>query len=313
MIAIRAIASYVPEGFEDNLAKLGKFSIDRTFLDRKIGVERVARKGKDEETSDMCVRAFRTLTKRHRVAAKNVDFMMVVTQTPDGFGLPQVSAIVHGKLGLPDECASFDLSLACSGYVYGLSVAKSFMEANGLKTGLLFTCDPYSKIIDPDDKNTALLFGDAATVTLLGEPRAGEAVWEPSGFLFTTHGRHVDAVHNKSGKFSMDGQAVVVFTMRTVPGQVRKVLDRAGLSVANVDLFVFHQGSKYIVDQLADRLGIPRDKAPIDIVRHGNTVSSSIPLMFERYLDKQSVRRAVFNGFGVGLSVGTCLVNRLNT
>ena len=96
-----------------------------------------------------------------------IDCLVVVTQNPDGDGLPHTSAIVHAKLNLKTSCAVFDISLGCSGYVYSLSIIKSFMESNSLKNGLLFTCDPYSKIIDINDKNTSMLFGDAATVTMM--------------------------------------------------------------------------------------------------------------------------------------------------
>lgn len=304
------IASYIPKGFESNFEKLDKFAIDKSFVENKIGVERVSRKADDEETSDMCLRAFEALREKVDIVNGDIDFVMVVTQNPDGHGLPQVSAILHQRLALIENCAAFDLSLACSGYVYGLSVAKSFMEANGLKNGLLFTCDPYSGMIDPDDKNTALLFGDAATVTLLAEPKSGEPAFRPIRFHFTTHGDYADAVHNKSRKFFMNGQAVYMFTMRKVPGHVNHVLESQGIGHDDVDLFIFHQGSKYIVDSLADRMGISRDKVPVDILYSGNTVSSSIPLMFERYMGSENINRVVLNGFGVGLSVGSCLLER---
>lgn len=313
MISIHAIASYIPEGFESNLDKLEKFAIDRAFIDDKIGVERVARRAEGEETSDMCVRAFEALREKVVDIVEDVDFLMVVTQNPDGHGLPQVSAIVHDKLGLSENCAAFDLALACSGYVYGLSVAKSFMEANGLKTGLLFTCDPYSGIIDPDDKNTALLFGDAATVTFLSQQRPGQAAFLPTRFHFTTHGNHANDVHNRSGAFYMNGQAVYMFAMRTVPGHVGRVLEQPGLALNDIDLFIFHQGSKFIVDSLADRMGVSRNRVPVDIRHHGNTVSSSIPLMFERHINRPDINRVVLNGFGVGLSVGSCLLERIDT
>ncbi len=119
------------------------------------------RKSPDQETSDLCVAAFQDLCAGRHIDVSKIDCIVVCTQNPDSDGIPHVSAIVHGKLGLSETCASFDISLGCSGYVYGLSLVSSFMEANDLRKGLFFTADPYSKIIDMNDKNTSLLLGTA--------------------------------------------------------------------------------------------------------------------------------------------------------
>ena len=230
MIAIRDIASYVPTAYQDNLEKLDEFGFDREFLEGKIGVMRVPRMADGEETSDMCVGAYEALLERRDLNIGDVDLISVCTQNPDGHGMPQTSAIVHAKLGARNACAAFDISLACSGYVYSLSMAISFMEANGLKKGLLFTADPYSKILDPKDRNTSLLFGDAATVTLLSAPEAGEDAWIPARYRFSTHSEYADRVHNRTGVFSMDGQAVVMFAMRVLPGEVDALLTDCGLA-----------------------------------------------------------------------------------
>jgi len=310
MIVIRAVASYLPDGFEDNAAKMEKFAIDRAFLDGKIGVERVTRKAPGEETSDMCVRAFEALRNKTGIDVNKVDLITVCTQNPDANGMPQTSAIVHAKLGAPTACASFDISLGCSGYVYSLSVAKALMEANWLKTGLLFTCDPYSKILDPTDRDTALLFGDAAAVTLLAEPEPGSQAWTATSFRFYTDGRHGDGVNNHGGIFHMDGRAVVMFSLRQVPGEVEGMLREHGLAKRDVDLFLFHQGSKYIVDKLRERLELSSDQVPIRLSGHGNTVSSSIPLLLEDCLERADTRRILCNGFGVGLSIATALLEK---
>ena len=310
MIAIRNIASYVPAGYQDNLEKLDEFGFGRDFLENKIGVMRAPRMAGGEDTSDMCVSAFEALLKRADINIGDVDFISVCTQNPDGHGMPQTSAIVHGKLGARNACAAFDISLACSGFVYSLSAATSFMEANGLAKGLLFTADPYSKILDAKDRNTSLLFGDAATVTLLSAPAAGETAWIPRRYRFSTYSEHADRVHNKTGLFSMDGQAVVMFAMRVLPGEVDALLSECGLAPDDVDLFVFHQGSKFIVESVARRMGLPDEKVPVHLAHVGNTVSSSIPLVLEQRLENPDVNRVLCNGFGVGLSVGSCILER---
>jgi 3-oxoacyl-[acyl-carrier-protein] synthase-3 len=308
MIGLLDIASYVPAGFESNLDKQARFGIDSAFLREKIGVERVARKAGDEDTSDLCARAFRTLQQKCGLDAGDIEAIIVCTQNPDGGGIPHTSAIVHAKIGAPEACAAFDIGLGCSGYVYSLSVACAFMQANGLRRGLLFTADPYSKIVDPEDKNTVLLFGDAATVTLLGP--APEARWIPRAFRFATRGSDGGALTNRSGKLQMNGRAVFTFSATAVPAQIRQLLASEQLSAEDVDLFVLHQGSKYIVDTLRERLDLPLAKVPVELALHGNSVSSTIPLVLESRLGIPGLKRLLLAGFGVGLSWASCLLER---
>lgn len=309
MIRIAAIGSYIPSGRESNHAKKEKFGLDHDFIVKKLGVEEVSRKASDEETSDLCVKAFADLEARLGQRIEAVDCLVVCTQNPDGAGLPHTSAIVHGKLGLPQVCACFDISLGCSGYVYSLSIMKSFMRDNGLSCGLLFTADPYSKIINPDDKSTVLLFGDAATATLLSDNSSGG--WAPGPFLFGTRGKDGGALANRDGVLHMNGQAVFNFSATEVPLQVKALLKNAEFSPEDIDLFLFHQGSKYIVDTLAKRLSLPAAKVPLNLSGQGNTISSSLPLLLQDRLGDIHLRRILLSGFGVGLSWASCLLARV--
>jgi len=311
MIVLQGIASYVPENCQSNLEKQELFGVDENFLINKVGVECRALKAKDEETSDMCVKAYRALEKKTRASLEDIECLIVCTQNPDGGGIPHTSAVVHGKLDAPQSCASFDISLGCSGYVYGLSIAASFMLANGMKKGLLFTADPYSKIIDPADKNTVLLFGDAASVTLLGEAtEESPMAWKPKGFRFASRGKDGQALHNTNGELFMNGRAIFNFAATVVPAQVEELLVSQGLTQADIDLFVFHQGSKYIIDTLRKRMHLPPEKVPSNLLRLGNTVSSSLPILLEEILEKRELRRILLSGFGVGLSWASCLLER---
>lgn len=308
MTYIAAIGSYIPAGRESNYSKKEKFGLDDDFIARKLGVEEVSRKASDEETSDLCIKAFANLEARLGQRIEAVDCLVVCTQNPDGAGLPHTSAIVHGKLGLPQLCACFDISLGCSGYVYSLSILKSFMRDNGLSCGLLFTADPYSKIIDPDDKNTVLLFGDAATATLLLDDSSGG--WVPGPFLFGTCGKDGGALANRNGILHMNGLSVFKFSATEVPLQVNALLKNAGLGPEDIDLFLFHQGSKFIVDELTKRLALPAVKVPLNLSGQGNTISSSLPLLLQDRLNDTHLHRILLSGFGVGLSWASCLLAR---
>ncbi len=297
-LGIEAIGSYIPVRRLSNTARKEKFGIDERFLEDKIGVTQVARMAPDEEASGMCAKAFGALRATTGLEPASIEAVVVVTQNPDA-NIPHVSAKVHGLLGLDQRCACFDVSLGCSGFVHALSIALAFMGANGLKRGLLFTADPYSKVIDEDDKNTSLIFGDGAAVALLSD----RPVLVPGKFSFGTMGADWAELCVRNGKLHMNGRAIFNFAARVVTDDVKSVLKLNNVGLESVDRFLFHQGSKYIVDTLAKRLSLPPGKVPFGIREYGNTVSSSIPILLQEELrDPRPERLILISGFGVGLS-----------
>jgi 3-oxoacyl-[acyl-carrier-protein] synthase-3 len=310
MIGIRAIASYLPSGRVSNVDRRDAAGKDEGFIRDKIGFEQLARRDAGQDTSDLCVAAFAALAERPGFDPAQVDCLVVCTQNPDAHGLPHTSAVVHRKLGLGQQVASFDISLGCSGYVYGLSLVTAFMAANGLRSGVLFTADPYSKILDPSDWDTELLFGDAASVTWLAE----QPVYRCRPALFGTDGSmgHSIMVAESGGQLRILGSNVFKFSMTAVPAQVQAYLAREQLTPSDIDLFLFHQGSRFIVDNLARKLGLPPEKAPFEAAQTGNTVSSSLPLMLEGRMEAP-LRRILLSGFGVGLSWATMLLESCAT
>lgn len=296
-VGLEAIGTYVPAGRLSNRERMAEFGVDEEFLTRKLGIERVARRAPGETTADLCVAAVRALQNKAGLEAERIEALVVVTQNPDA-RIPHTSAVVHGALGLPERCACFDVSLGCSGYVYGLSILSAFLGANGLRRGVLVTADPYSGILDPADRNTAMLFGDAATATLLSaRPR-----WRLGRFTFGTAGSHAGELAARDGVLRMNGRAIFTFSATTVPEDVRRLLAANGLEAAQVDRFVFHQASRYLVDTVGQRLGLDASRVAFDIHDWGNTVSSSIPLVLEGELERAENRVIVLSGFGVGLS-----------
>jgi 3-oxoacyl-[acyl-carrier-protein] synthase-3 len=304
-IRITHLASYVPPGRIDTRARGAAFDYGDDFLIGKLGTASLAVKEPDQQASDLCVLAARKL-EGQGVSLADIGAVIVCTQTPDGNGIPHTSAVVHAKLGLPDTCACFDISLGCSGYVYGLSVIRAFMQANGIKRGLFFTSDPYSQIVDPNDQATCLLFGDAASVTLLEADAPG---WELTDVIFGTQGKGGAAINNQAGPLAMNGRDVFNFAMLTVPKQIQTLLTRRELTLEQVDRVVLHQGSRYIVDKLRERLRLPLEKVPLHISDLGNTVSSAIPLTLEATLKDGQPQRILISGFGVGLSYATGLLD----
>jgi len=308
MIGIQAIGTYIPNGRVDNTLRMKQFDVDDAFLRDKTGMLRLAVKAENEETSDLCCQAFSDLLNKSQLQTAEVECIVVCTQNPDGSGIPHTSAIVHAKLGLPDTCAAFDISLGCSGFVYGLSVIQGFMQANGFRKGVLFTSDPYSKIIDEQDKNTALLFGDGATATLISD----SPVWSTGKFLFGSHGRESASIQTDKNtrKLSMNGRAVFTFSATVVPKNIIEMLAANNLTCKDIDCFALHQGSRYIVDTLRKKLELEEDKVPFVASDYGNTVSSSIPLILSDSDSK--FKRIVIAGFGVGLSWASTVLYKVN-
>jgi 3-oxoacyl-[acyl-carrier-protein] synthase-3 len=304
-LGIESIASYIPERRISNYDRKKQFGLDDSFIENKLGVKAVAVKGDDEETSDLCVRAYEALQNRVGVNRDAIDVIVVVTQNPDT-NIPHTSAIVQGKLGLPETCAAFDVSLGCSGFVYGLSIIQAFMQANGLSKGLLFTADPYSKIVDVNDKNTALLFGDAASVTLISD----KPEFTTGIFTFGTSGKEYKELISIKNKLYMNGRAVFNFTAKYVPRDILHLLEINQLDLHDISRFIFHQGSKYIVDTIAGRLGLNADRVVFNIYQYGNTVSSSIPIILEKEIMDDSNKYMVISGFGVGLSWSSAILKR---
>jgi 3-oxoacyl-[acyl-carrier-protein] synthase-3 len=308
-VGVRAIAAYVPEGRLDLLGAARSFDVNEEFLRNKTGYLRVARKRPEEETSDLAVAAIRKLLEQNPGVEQQLGLLVVVTQNPDGYGLPHCSAIVHGKLGLSDCVAAFDISLGCSGWVYGLSVAKAFMEANGIEHGLLVTADPYSKVLDPEDRNTMLLFGDAATATLLS--RHGFC-WSIGKFVFGTSGKQwMDLRVDEKRKLCMNGRAIFMFSVVRVPECLRQALEVNGVGVEAVDRVLLHQGSRYIVDTIGARMNLP-GKTVFNESDIGNTVSSSIPLLLTQAV-RETDSTVLVGGFGVGLSWAGTVLRRIST
>lgn len=306
MLGIEKIAYYIPEKRVSNFNRKEKFGIDEKFIQEKLGVEEIAIKSDSENTSDLCVSAYKKLKEKLSFDDQDIDVIIVVTQNPD-YSLPQTSAIVHGKLGLKDSCASFDISLGCSGFVYGLSIIQSFMTVNKMKKGLLFTADPYSKIVDPADKNTSLLFGDAAAVTLITQ----DPVFIAEDFIFGTSGVSYRDLICENNTLYMNGRGIANFAVKVVPKDILLLLERNNLAINDIDKYLIHQGSKFIVTALSKKIALDDSKVMYDIQSYGNTVSSSIPIMLEKIFDDKSIKLALASGFGVGLSWSNTLLKRV--
>ena len=262
----------------------------------------------DSETAlDLACRAARELIRDHP-AAQEADAILFCTQTPD-YVMPPNSALLHEYLGLPDKVFALDFTLACSGFVYGLAQAQGLIAARIASSILLVTADTYSQLIDPHDRGPRVLFGDGAAVTWITSGDRGLV-----DVAVATSGRDHRAfmVPKGSKVLHMDGMQVLGFVQSHVPAQVSELLARNGLSVEQVDLFVFHQASRLALDSLRRALRIPEGRMYSNLERVGNTVSASIPIALRDAVDEGRVgpgSRVVLCGFGVGMSWASAIVD----
>ncbi len=297
---------------------------------RHTGVHERRIAAADETALDLGERAATRLLDRLRVDPSEIDALIFCTETPDHI-MPPNSCLLQDRLGLRKTTAAFDFTLACSGFVYGLFLAHSLIAA-GMKSVLLVTGDTYSKLIYPDDRGTRTLFGDGAAATLIRagrsrigpfdlgtdgsrsgcfvvpaggarQPRSGET----ANVAIDRHGNRNTAEH-----IHMAGAEVLEFVKAEVPQSVHAVLARAEVTIADLDLVIFHQASQLSLDFLTRKLEIPAEKVFNNIALLGNTVSSSIPIAL-RDAEVQgrlnSRTRCLLVGFGVGVSWGACLVD----
>lgn len=277
----------------------------------------------DELTAvDLCTEAARRLLDRLGWAPESITGLIMVTQSPDHF-LPSSACVVHAKLGLPVECAAFDMGLGCSGYPYGLYIAATMLKAGGQQRILMLHGETPSRFVHPDDHATTLLFGDAGSATAL-EAVPASPDGEPASFGLFTDGSGADGLIIRGGAFRdrnpadprdlcvrMDGAGIFNFTIKRVPPLVNDTLAFAGLTVPDVDAYLFHQSNRFIMKHLMKKCGLPEDRVPFTIEDTGNCGGPSVAVTLTRCLAERGrdhPLRLMLLGYGVGLSWSSAVV-----
>jgi 3-oxoacyl-[acyl-carrier-protein] synthase-3 len=298
-------------------------------IEAKIGIRERHISAVGETSLDLAYQAGMLLLKD--IDKSKIDFLILCTQSPDYF-LPTSACVLQAKLGLNTACGAFDINLGCSGFIYGLAVAKGLISVGIANNVLLITAETYSKFIHPLDKGNRSIFGDGAAATLiesstesgLGNFSLGT---DGTGFdklIVKTGGmRYPDKVNPVSltdddGNFMsadnlfMNGSDIFNFTIDVVPDLVQEVLKANNLQMEDVNYFIFHQANKFILDYLRDYIEIPQEKFYLNLTNTGNTVSATIPIALADCIQNKIVKpgdKVMLIGFGVGLSWGGCLIN----
>lgn len=273
--------------------------VSSIFLKNKIGATSLPRFSDKDTVVNMCNKVTQKIN-INKIKNK-IKAIILCSQNPDYNGLPHNSSIIQNMLGLNDDVACFDISQGCAGYLYGLVASESFIKKN--QYALIFTCDPYSKIISNKDLNTDILFGDAVTVSVIKKHGLGKKLID---YEFYSYGAEYKAIINENG-LKMNGKKVMKFCTSIVPAKINNFLKKNNLNINSIDQFYFHQGSKFIVDQISNQLKIPRRSYPPIVKNIGNTVSSTLPILMKSYNFKEK-KNILICGFGVGLSISIGLI-----
>ena len=319
---IIAIEHYLPEITLSNKTLENQFpNWPAEKIVRKTGIEKRHLARENECASDLAEKAAIKLFKSGICTPQDIEFIVLCTQSPDYF-LPTTACLLQDRLGIKQEAGAFDFNLGCSGYIYGLSIAKGLIETHQVNNVLLITAETYSKYLDDNDVSTRTIFGDGATATYIeAEKEGNNSLIGP--FVFGTDGSGKDnlivkngaskhrADHSVADKLFMNGPAIFSFTIKTLPNAINQLLKKANMSIHDIDHFIFHQANEYILSHLRDKINIPSHKFYINLKNYGNTVSSSIPIALQEALSTGVVKkedRVMLVGFGVGYSWSACLI-----
>lgn len=313
------IGTYLPKKVLSNedLEYLG-WSTKKIFV--KTGISQRHVTIENETALDLAYQACEDLFSKYEINRKEVDYILYCTQSPD-YNLPNNVSILHKRLNLLNTVPTLEYNQGCSGYIYGLSLAKALINSNLASNILLVTTDTYTKYIDNQDRANKTIFGDGATATLFTKNETDKF----GEFIFGTDGNgSCNLCVNNSGlsreklttegfenRLFMNGSEIFNFTLEAVPISIEKVLEKNNIKFEEIDYFLFHQANDFMLEHLREKLNIPKEKFPKFIENTGNTVSSTIPFLINDLNEKQILKKGdklLLIGFGVGYSWGTTII-----
>ncbi len=319
-VQIVGVGSYVPDNIVTNADLREQYGFDPDWIEQRTGIFARRHAPAGVATSDICVEAAKRAIDNAGVKTEDIDLLIVGTFTPD-HTCPSTACIVQEKLGL--DVPAFDLAAACSGFVYSLATASQYVATGNSKLALVIGADLCSRVVNPTDKKVAPLFGDGGGAVLvsrgslnqglvcyqLGADGGGGPLLQcPAGG--TRQPATPQDIASGNQFLSMDGRNVFIWAVRVVEDTIKLVLEKAGLRIEDVSLFLLHQANARILDHAVEKLGIPREKVLMQLDRYGNTSAGSIPLVLDEAVRAGRIHSGdtvLMCGFGAGLTWGTAL------
>lgn len=309
-------AKYSPERIITNDELAQTLDTSDEWISKRTGIKQ--RHRIDEETNAvMATRVAEDLLAKTDTAPEEVDLIVVATMSPD-YQTPSVAAQVQGALKA-SRAMAFDISAACSGFVYGMSVVNQMLQSPNYHKALLIGSEALSRLLDWQDRSTAVLFGDSAAGVLVeNDPASSASLIAERLTTYGDLGEYLTAGNvaaltdsTQSYFFQMNGRKVYEFATNRVPESIRAVLQAAEIDARDVKYFLLHQANARIIKSVAKRLELPIEKFPINIADYGNTAAASEPLLLAELMQEHKIQRGdiiVFSGFGGGLTIGTNVI-----
>ncbi|PVE67988.1 beta-ketoacyl-ACP synthase III [Priestia megaterium] len=304
---VLGIGRYVPEKVVTNLDLEKVMDTSDEWIRTRTGIQERRIAADNEDTSDLAYKAAVEALHKANVEAEDIDMIIVATVTPDQ-PFPTVSCMLQEKLGAK-KAASYDVSAACAGFMYGMITAKQFIETNAYKHILVVGVEKLSKITDWEDRNTAVLFGDGAGAVVMGPVSEGRGILSFELGSDGTGGKHL--YQNELDHIVMNGREVFKFAVRQMGESAVNVIEKAGLTKEDVDFLVPHQANIRIMEAARQRLDLPEEKMSKTIQYYGNTSAASIPISIVHELEAGKIQDddlIVMVGFGGGLTWGAIAI-----
>jgi 3-oxoacyl-[acyl-carrier-protein] synthase-3 len=309
---IVSVGTDLPENIRDNSYYEKYLDTSDEWITQRTGIKtrHIWENAPDDAAAILGANACGKALKKADVLADSVDTVICATFTPDNFFPATATSIAH-KLGITGAFA-FDISAACSGFVYGLTVADSLIRSGQSKRVLLVGSEVISRTLDFNDRGTCLLFGDGAGAVLLEASEDGSGVLACENY---TNGKHGDSLSlpawGDKRTLSMNGREVFKQAVRLMPKQVNLALEKCGLTTDDLDLLIPHQANIRIIEKVGEKLGIPNEKVVINVDKFGNTSSATIPIALEEAIETGRLKRGdlfAITALGGGITAGAAVI-----
>lgn len=322
--SLKSIGAYAPETILSNFDLEKMVDTTDEWIEKRTGIKERRIAKSDEATSDLGVRAAELAIKRAGIAKESIDLIICATLSPDYLCMPSTACVIAGKLGIYNVMA-FDISAACSGFVYMLSMAKAFIESGTKKTILLIGAEKISSMVDYSDRGTCILFGDGAGAAIIGvSENKAEAILDVHASADGRYGDFLitpgcgskypcsqETLDNRLNYIKMQGNDVYKIAVKTLTNDVIDILENNGLHAKDVDHFIPHQANFRIIEAVRVKLNFPLEKTVLTVSKYGNTSAASIPMAMNEAYEQGRIKKGdlmLLDTFGGGFTWASALV-----
>jgi len=323
--SLKSIGAYAPSRILSNADLEKMVETSDEWIEKRTGIKERRIAADDEVTSDLGVKAAEVAIARAGISKDEIDLIICATLSPDHFCMPSTACVIAGKLGINDVMA-FDVSAACSGFVYLLSIAKAFIESGAKKNILLIGAEKISSVVDYTDRSTCILFGDGAGAAIIGatedknvaildihasaDGRYGDLLITPGcGSKYPCSQEILD---NKLNYIKMQGNDVYKVAVRTLTKDVIDILENNNITATQIDHFIPHQANFRIIEAVRAKLDFPIEKTVLTVAKYGNTSAASIPMAMNEAYEEGRIKKGdlmLLDTFGGGFTWASALVH----